>query len=835
MFREDQKRFYRELGKAGITVTQPPTVDEIKRFWSAIWSNDNQHNQNAEWIKKEEECNKDVKEQVWEEITKDELLSAIRNSHNWKAPGIDKIHNYWIKNLTSLHSLLTVEYNKLIVNPKLMPDWLTNGITFLQAKNTETNNPKNYRPITCLPTMYKILTAILSERTYKHLMNNELFPNEQKGCRKNTYGCKDQLLINKMILQNCKSLKRNLSTAWIDYKKAFDSVPHSWILKSMQLIKLSPTLINFMHLAMSNWKTDIQLKHQDGTITINGLDIRCGIFQGDSFSPLLFCIALFPLSHILNSEGCGYQVDNTKISHLFFMDDLKLYTKNDDQLETQLQNVKMFSDDICMSFGLEKCAKATFKRGKLLISSPIKLDLKTEIKNLDPEHSYKYLGILEGDGISHSQMKENIRKEYERRVRMVCKSELNSKNCINAINALAIPVVTYTFHIINWTMNDIRKLDVKTRKIMICNNMRHPKSDVSRLYLPRIEGGRGLLQLEASYRVSTIGLSTYLNATTDDFLKQVKKHEQGKRKYSIVKDSVKFLKSLNIESEDSQDGHEATAKAKSIKKQAKQEIVKQFHSSWENKQLHGQYKKRINKNDTDKQATNSWLKSSTLKAHTEGLIVAAQDQALSTNQYKKNILHQDTDDKCRLCNKHVETIDHVVSGCPVSAKTEYLHRHNMAAAYIHWCLCKHYGFQTVDPYYKHEPKAVLDNNKVTILWDYSVQTDREVKANRPDIIIKDKLHKHCYIIDFASPSDNNVAVKTIEKLSKYKTLEIEILKMWKDMKKTSVIPVIIGSLGLVNKNIHLYLNKLPCQVQLSELQKTVLLGTAYILRKHLSI
>ena len=519
------------------------------------------------------------------------------------------------------------------------------------------------------------------------------------------------------------------------------------------------------------------------------------------------------------------------------MDDLKLYTRNDEQLETQLHNVKMFSDDIGMSFGLDKCAKATFKRGKLQASSPIKLDVKTEISNLNPEHSYKYLGILEGDGISHSQMKEKIRKEYWRRVRMVCKSELNSKNCINAINALAVPFVTYSFHVVNWTMSDIRKLDVKTRKIMICNNMRHPKSDISRLYLPRIEGGRGLLQLEASYRVATIGLSTYLTETTDDFLKLVYSHEQSKRKYSIVKDSIKFQEIINVKNDNPDDFQEKTSteKAKIVKKQAKQEIMKQFHSSWENKHLHGQYKKRLNKNDTDRQATNSWLKSSTLKGHTEGLIVAAQDQSLATNNYKKNIEKQNTDDKCRLCNKHVETIDHIVSGCPVSAKTEYLHRHNMAAAYIHWCLSKYYGFQTEDPYYKHEPKPVLDNKKATILWDYSVQTDREIKANRPDIIVKDKLHKHCYIIDFASPSDNNVAVKTIEKLSKYKTLEIEILKMWKDMKKTSVVPIIIGSLGLVNKNIHFYLEKLPCQVQLSELQKTVLLGTAYILRKHLSI
>ena len=68
-------------------------------------------------------------------------------------------------------------------------------------------------------------------RTYSHLEQNDLFPLEQKGSRRGSYGCKDQLMINKMILENCKKRKRNLSSAWIDYKKAFDSVPHEWILR----------------------------------------------------------------------------------------------------------------------------------------------------------------------------------------------------------------------------------------------------------------------------------------------------------------------------------------------------------------------------------------------------------------------------------------------------------------------------------------------------------------------------------------------------------------------------------------------------------------------------
>ena len=106
---------------------------------------------------------------------------------NWKAPGNDGIANFWIKNLTSVHDELTAAsaaYNDILKHPENAPDWLTDGLTYLLPKTEETKNPKNYRPITCLPTMYKILTSFLTERTYTFLGENELLPTEQKGCKR---------------------------------------------------------------------------------------------------------------------------------------------------------------------------------------------------------------------------------------------------------------------------------------------------------------------------------------------------------------------------------------------------------------------------------------------------------------------------------------------------------------------------------------------------------------------------------------------------------------------------------------------------------------------------
>ena len=131
------------------------------------------------------------------------------------------------------------------------------------------------------------------------------------------------------------------------------------------------------------------------------------------------------------------------------MDDLKIFASNDGELEGMLKTVKKFSDDIGMEFGLNKCAKASFKKGKLSYTSGIKLNDGTIIRELEQKEVYKYLGVNEGSGMKHAMIKEKLRKECIRRLRIIMKTELNSKNRINAINTIAVPVISYSFNLIN--------------------------------------------------------------------------------------------------------------------------------------------------------------------------------------------------------------------------------------------------------------------------------------------------------------------------------------------------------------------------------------------------
>ena len=123
--------------------------------------------------------------------------------------------------------------------------------------------------------------------------------------------------------------------------------------------------------------------------------------------------------------------DGCRINHLLFMDDLKLFAKNENEIDSLVQTVRIFSNDIGMKFGLEKCAAMTMKRGKRVHSDGIALPDGTQLRALGEEDSYKY---LEADHVLHEESKERLNKEYIRRVKKCLKSKLNGGNMVKAIN-----------------------------------------------------------------------------------------------------------------------------------------------------------------------------------------------------------------------------------------------------------------------------------------------------------------------------------------------------------------------------------------------------------------
>ena len=230
-----------------------------------------------------------------------------------------------------------------------------------------------------------------------------------------------------------------------------------------------------------------------GDEVLGDVNIKRGIFQGDSLSPLLFVICLIPMSLILRKMKAGYSLGKTqpKLNHLLYMDGLKLFGQSERDIESLVNTVHRFSCDIGMQFGIEKCGVIIMKRGKMVTCDGIELP-NGEKMNSVSEEGYRYLGIVELDGIKEKEMKGRFTKEYKRRIKLILKSNLNSRNALSAMNIWGVAVMRYGAGLVKWTKEELEKLHRQTRTIMTMNGALHPKSDVETLYVARQRAGRGL-------------------------------------------------------------------------------------------------------------------------------------------------------------------------------------------------------------------------------------------------------------------------------------------------------------------------------------------------------
>ena len=162
-----------------------------------------------------------------------------------------------------------------------------------------------------------------------------------------------------MVHDEIKKHQRNIFMMWFDYKKAFDSVPHDWIIKALELAHVPRKLINTI---MKLWAAKLHLHTSSGTLETNIIQYLTGVMQGDCLSLSLFILSINPLSFLLKKLP-SYKIGpprnrNHKISHLYYAQDRKV-------AKLQLDLITTFSNDISMQFGNDKCAYLYIEKGNV--------------------------------------------------------------------------------------------------------------------------------------------------------------------------------------------------------------------------------------------------------------------------------------------------------------------------------------------------------------------------------------------------------------------------------------------------------------------------------------
>ena len=519
--------------------------------------------------------------------------------------------------------------------------------------------------------MYKIYTSCLNIFLQEHCIRNNTITPEQAVGKPQVWGCIEQLLLNKSILNEVKQKKRNLITIWLDYQKAFDSIPHDWMIQSLRLAKIPEKLIAAIETLTKQWATMVELHGNQSSITSDVINFSNGIFQGDSISVLLFIQSLNPLSYMLGKLK-GYNYGNKRrktVTRNFFVDDLKLYGSTINVTKKQLDLVTQFSKDICMDFGTDKCAYLKIVKGTIVSDAePLEMNNLT-IKSVKEGDTYKYLGIDENISYHGPINKERVSKEYFTRTRKIWSSELSAYNKVIAHNAFAVPVLIPTIGVLDWTIGEIKDIDIKTGKILTLTRNFHPNSDVNRLYMQKSLGGRGLRQVQSSYESRIIAIRQHLinNLHRNSALEYIYEKETN----DILRVGQELLQKYNIVSIPNEPPKSISKKFTKADQTSKREHFVQ-------KPLHGYFCKLMdNDNNIDKQQSLAWTKDRFITSDLEGYMGTITEQELPT-KYIRNKRDRESgktptcNNKCRLCHTAIEDVTHVICNCPEMSARYYL-------------------------------------------------------------------------------------------------------------------------------------------------------------------
>lgn len=846
MFREDQGNFYKSIDKVKEKKGKVPEIGKFVNFWAGIWE-DESITPYKQWMKKvAQKITEKVTHVAEIEIDEEKLYKIIRIRKNWSAPGIDGIQNFWWKKLAGVRKSMVKCMIKWIEDPEQIPKWITDGRTVLLPKTENLTNEKDYRPITCLNTCYKIFTGMIANYMKEHADRNNIWDKSQLGTCSGVLGTVDQLLVDKAIMDEVSRNERNLAVAFYDYQKAYDMVRHDWMERVYTWMRIPGKVINVLRAIMGRWRTRLEINDNKKMRISRWIKIKKGFLQGDSYSPVGFCLTEIPIA-MLMEETDGYRMGapgerDIKRTHSFFIDDLKVYQESHEKLEVINETIVNASMDTGACYGVKKCAEIVFKEGKMVKGEGLAV-LDERMKTLDPSKNefYKFLGCEQKDKIDVKMVLERVKQEVRKRTNTLVNRNLNDKNLMQAINTRVIPVAGYVMNVCKMGKGELDRLDKIIKEELRKVNFHGKQASDERLYTERKEGGRGLKSFKDVYQETKVRVACYLATSTDEWLKKAWGNEYEKDQTSLKieveeimemydRNTVKFERGFVEWGEQRYDNWKVIWRKlkKEIKEGAKKVRLKKFD------------KKKMQSEITSGYTTEDygWLSCNTDPRKTAA-IFSMLEQMVETKVWKK-LRGNIENDSCRLCGDVRETVQHLLSGCKKIVATEYVRRHDNALKILAVEWGKKEGLLPKDAvWYKErwERGRVIEKNGKKILWDWEHRMRTHCKARRPDLTLEDETKKEILIIDMACPAERNKETTRKEKMNKYQQLCFELRERRRGF-KVKLIPVVIGCCGGGTKDVRNAMSELFEEKTIhkiaNEMQKTVLWESETILRKILS-
>ena len=592
-------------------------------------------------------------------------------------------------------------------------------------------------------------------------------------------------------------------------------------------------LQNVINLVMNNWNTVLVVPLENEDFVSESISITNGVFQGDVPSGDLFTLSLNPVAWELRRYA-GYVVSkpvSSKITHLFFIDDLKVFCGSLTSLINILSAIKEKMEDAGLFWNAKKCNVIILKRGKIdLTCDEIVLDDGTKIKCLKDEDLYKFLGVPENDIHDVDDIVTKMKKVVKQRTSVVWTSPLSDCNKVFSTNMFANSSMEYFMWSQKFNIGDIKEIDISVRSVINNVKAKYPLQMNSSLYLPRKIGGRGLKSLETTYKKTKVTAAMNLLTRDDprmECVRQFEKKRMEKGRSSCITDAKRFAaEDFNLEFEPAENGFvvhyqkdgetKSTSNKNAVKNMMKKNVTEMllnetYASKWQGVIFN------IRKNDPDINLDECFAWLSRWKDAPVNVINDFQSiylQIVPTLTFKKfRGEGHITSTVCRLCSQGVESVKHLLSNCSKFISHAYKRRHDRVLQYIMFkYLHKMNMIKDLPAWYtKVSIKPYYEKEGVEVYWDipeysgYSNETEHG--PLRPDAKIVNKTSKTILVLEMSIPWVENRKTKLVEKEEKYTNI-VQNLKIDNPGYTVQQLTFIVDCLGGYSKDLRASLETL---------------------------
>ena len=676
--------------------------------------------------------------QIHLEFDESTLWNNLRKKRNWSSTGLDKTTNFWIKECKSLLTSFSLAVKTLMQNKLPFPHWLPGARTVMIPKCKDPR-AKDHRPITCFNTSYKLITAVINHNLRKTEASQNMLQLDQRGGKPRSMGCTDNLLVDRMVLEDAQFSLKNLTCTWVDLKKAFDSVSHPWLFRCLECHGVPVVLIDFIKNIVKTWEISIEINTKNRKEKIETIKVNRGILQGDSFCVTLFIMSVNPLAWYIRSTE-GYNITchrNEKITHSLYVDDLKTYHKSRNKAAVMSTTIKSMFTDIGFEWGLQKCAAIEVNRGKLTEGGNLTVSKEESIQIMSKDDHYKFLRTVKNSKQLDKLITQTLSQEYIHRLSVIWTSNISIPREIRATNTFAIPLLQYSFWTCTWTLEKLKQLDRKTREVINKNSGRNKKSSVAMTYLSYDQGGYNLSELEMEYKLSKIKIAHHIATSTDQRIKLVREFPAWKEHHGFTsanKMAQRYAYDLGVEIEFNNPSIGTIIHT--TRPQPHTYVVKSDKPSSLNIALHPakktSYEEKVQEqpwtgkffllhqqdHDLAKESQLIYKKWKNIPDIVFSINDNIRQQLVNTRTYQKCKIGQQIDDICRICHSSKESTTHILTSCTPIAQSLYKARHDKMLRPIYYRLLEKYDLlnqQNLLPWYRQTPPlATVENSRAKI-------------------------------------------------------------------------------------------------------------------------